>query len=92
MAIWTGAEIAEWFGDDMDDAREHMGYERAEAEAKMADNQIDAADAMIKMIAEGYDEDDVTKAVSEGVARVGRGYFTMDEFEAFKVGLVRWTE
>lgn len=58
MAVWTGDDVSEWFGDDMDAAREHMAYERderlTEVKRELADAhrdlEHDYSDVMDRML------------------------------------------
>lgn len=40
MSVWFPDEIDEWFGGDMDEAREHMAYERQEATYETPDLSV----------------------------------------------------
>lgn len=59
MPDWTPDEVDEWFGGDMDEAREHMAYEREKAKQdELQRVRLEAARAvslMEGMAKEGYD-------------------------------------
>lgn len=46
MAVWFPDEIDEWFGGDMDAAREHMAYEREQVKANEETDGPDTSDAV----------------------------------------------